>query len=256
MRANFAAALAVTLGFEGGYSNDPRDPGNWTGGKTGKGALKGTNRGISAASYPNLDIKNLSPGQTQEIYRRDYWDKVSGDKLAAGVDLVTFDAGVQSGPSRALNWLMASIGGPDHETVKKICAKRLGFFQTLAIWKTYKNGLVRRVSSVEAKGVAWALAAGGKPAPAVKAKLENEQASAKSQANKNTAGAGMTGGGTTAGGGDALLNPQHADQVAGWILGGLLAAGAVVAAVLVARAIIHHLRAAAYAAEAEAMGAI
>lgn len=35
-------------------THDANDPGNWTGGEIGKGECKGTNYGISAASYPDL----------------------------------------------------------------------------------------------------------------------------------------------------------------------------------------------------------
>lgn len=251
MQANFSAALAVTLAFEGGWSDNPKDPG----GATMKGITLATYRRFYS-NASKTQLRNISAENVARIYRQDYWQAVNGDGLAAGVDLATFDAGVMSGPARAKIWLMASIGGPDHETVKRLCAKRLGFVQALKTWVTFGRGWATRIAGIEAKGVAWALAAAGSSAPTIKAKLGDEQASAKSQANKSTTGAGVTGSGTTAAGGDALLNPQHADQVAGWVLGGLLAAGVAVAAVLVVRAIVHRRRAAAYATEADAMGVI
>ncbi|MCK9549610.1 glycosyl hydrolase 108 family protein [Aquamicrobium sp.] len=252
MRDNFQNCLAVTLAYEGGFSSDKRDPGNWTGGKVGKGTLKGTNKGISAASYPNLDIRNLTLQQISDIYRKNYWGPVNGDGLAAGVDLATFDAGVMSGPARAKTWLYASIGGADHETVKRICAKRLGFVQSLKTWVTFGRGWGTRIAAIEAKGVAWALAAVSSPKQ-VQAELAKEQVAADSKASKQTAGAGTSGTATTAGGGDVLINPDHADQIAGWVLGGLLAAGAAVTLFLIFRAIVNKRRAAAYAAEVEVL---
>lgn len=53
-----------------------------------------------------------------------------------------------------------------------------------------------------------------------------------------------------------LVNPHHAEQLAGWVIGGLLVAGAIVAIVLISRSVIHRQRAAAYAAEADAMGVL
>lgn len=252
MRDNFDRCIAVTLPFEGGLSMDKRDPGNWTGGKVGKGELKGTNHGIAAASYPNLDIKNLTVAQAGTIYKRSYWDALNGDTLAIGVDLATFDAGVNSGVSRARKWLYASAGGTDVETVKRLCGKRLGFMQSLKIWQTFKNGWSRRVASIEAKGVAWAVAASGKPA--VKEVLAEEQKAATKQAGKNAKGAGGVGSGTVAGGGDIAINPQHVDAISGWIVGGLLVAGIALVVFLVARAVIHKHRADAFAAEAKAVG--
>lgn len=254
MRENFDGCLSFTLGFEGGFSSDRRDPGNWTGGKVGKGVLKGTNKGVSAAAYPSLDIKNLSPARIGQIYRSDYWDKVSGDKLAAGVDLVTFDGAVHSGVSRSLKWLMASIGGTDVQTVKKYCAKRLSFQQTLAIWKIYKNGFIRRVAASEAKGVAWAWAEKKASPATIQAGLLDEQnaAAKKSKARELQAqGSGVVGAGSSVGA--TSISPEHIDQLAGWILGGLVVAGFVVAGLLIIRSIIHKHRAEAYAAEAAGM---
>ncbi|RYC28946.1 hypothetical protein D3273_26555 [Lichenibacterium minor] len=47
------AVLPFTLHHEGGSSVDPRDPGNWTGGKRGRGKLVGTKYGIPASSHPH-----------------------------------------------------------------------------------------------------------------------------------------------------------------------------------------------------------
>lgn len=47
----FDKAFNRLIGHEAGYSNDRRDPGNWTGGKVGIGTLKGTKFGIAANTY-------------------------------------------------------------------------------------------------------------------------------------------------------------------------------------------------------------
>lgn len=44
----FEEAFDRLIGHEGGYSDDPTDNGNWTGGKRGAGLLKGTKYGIGA----------------------------------------------------------------------------------------------------------------------------------------------------------------------------------------------------------------
>ncbi|MET3791762.1 glycoside hydrolase family 108 protein [Aquamicrobium terrae] len=245
MQGNFENCLAVTLGHEGGWSDHASDPG----GATMKGITLATYRRYRPGAT-KTQLRNIPAKDVDAIYRAGYWEPVNGDRLAAGVDLATFDAGVNSGPARAKQWLTASIGGPDHETVKKLCARRLGFMRSLAIWNTFGRGWSRRVAEIEARGVAWALARSVDSAP-TREQLEKEATAASSRSNKQTVGAGTAGTATTAGGGDALINPQHADQIAGWVLGGLLAAGAVVAAVLIIRAIIHRQRASAYAAEAE-----
>ena len=85
----FAKAFAIVIGEECGYCNDVADPG---------GATK---YGISHAAYPDLDIASLTLADAQAIYRRDYWDKISGDRLDPRLALLVFDAAVNNGVGRA-----------------------------------------------------------------------------------------------------------------------------------------------------------
>ena len=61
--AKFDIAVQQLLRAEGGYVNDPNDPG------------KETNFGISKRSYKDLDIKKLTVEDAKAIYKRDWWDK-------------------------------------------------------------------------------------------------------------------------------------------------------------------------------------
>lgn len=99
---SFATAFSEVVGIEGKYSDDPRDPGNWTGGAVDKGELKGTMYGISAASYPTLDIKGLTKFKAQDIYERDYWNKISGDLLPDVVAVALFKEAVNLGVEGAI----------------------------------------------------------------------------------------------------------------------------------------------------------
>ena len=67
--ADFDKAITIVLKHEGGYVNNPKDPGGET------------NFGISKRSYPQVDIKNLTPEQASEIYKRDWWDKYRFNKI-------------------------------------------------------------------------------------------------------------------------------------------------------------------------------
>lgn len=158
------------LGHEGGFTDDRRDRGNWTSGKIGVGQLKGTKYGISAMSYPSLDIRNLTTAQARDIYKRDYWDRLKGDRLPEGVDLAAFDYAVNSGVGRAARSLQQLVGvkvdgliGPttldaieDHDPadlVQQLCAERLDYLQTLATWPTYGKGWGSRVSRIKTVGL-------------------------------------------------------------------------------------------------------
>lgn len=259
-QGNLAACLKITLAHEGGYTNDKRDPGNWTGGKVGVGTLKGTKYGVSAASYPSLDIKGLTLDDVRPIYERNYWKPLKGDALPAGVDMGTFDFGVNSGNSRSARTLQAVLGvkadgviGPvtlkaavladGKALIQRLCAKRLGFLQGLKTWATFKRGWSRRVADVEAKAVAMWLASRGMKAQARADELEAEARKANTKATTQNSGAGTAAsGGVAAGGGDAVISGEP-----NWMLiAGIAALVIVAATVLVIKARQNKERAAAY----------
>jgi lysozyme family protein len=111
----FQAALAFVLGHEGGYQNDPRDRGNWTGGAVGVGALKGTKYGISAASYPGLAIASLTPQDAGALYAADFWRRFQIDLLPAPLSAKVMDMAVDCGgepASAALQRALVACGRP------------------------------------------------------------------------------------------------------------------------------------------------
>src|SRR5690554_3598272 len=54
------------IGHEGKFTDVRGDRGNWTSGRVGAGELKGTKYGISAMSYPHLDIKAITLEQAKD----------------------------------------------------------------------------------------------------------------------------------------------------------------------------------------------
>lgn len=160
----FEQAFKVVVGHEGGYTANTADPGNWTGGRCHAGDCRGTKYGISAAAYPQLDIAGLTLAQAQDIYRRDYWDRVQCGKLPASLALLVFDAAVNNGVARAARWLQAAVKVPQDGMIGpatiaaveaqagngfKLCAEfqatRLVFMAGLATWKTFGDGWARRL---------------------------------------------------------------------------------------------------------------
>jgi len=92
----FCEAVEIILKHEGGYVNDPNDPGGET------------KYGISKRAYPKTNIKKLTKNDAREIYKRDYWDKIKADKLPAEIRLAAFDFAVNSGVYRSIS-LMQKI---------------------------------------------------------------------------------------------------------------------------------------------------
>lgn len=107
---NFDAAFDHVLSAEGGYQADRNDPGNWTGGKVDSGELRGTAWGISAASYPDLDIIALTVEDAKRLYERDYWRAGRCDAIDNPLALVHFDCAVNQGLGTAAKLLQATLG--------------------------------------------------------------------------------------------------------------------------------------------------
>lgn len=242
MRSNALRCIANTHREEGsdtpsgGWTINPNDPGNWTGGKKGEGDLKGTKWGIAANTYPHLDIKNLTRQQADEIYMRDYWPRAWGDDWPMGFDQITYDATVNSGPGRGPLWTCRALGFPDARsraaatskaanlsTEDKIAAikravsgQRMTFLRGLHTWQHFGRGWSGRCARMEALGIKMVLEA-AKVSPVEQTKrLEKESGQAKSTSNK--AGAGAAGGATAGGGGATQVGtPQDATD---WIIAG------------------------------------
>ena len=104
---NFCFSKVVDI--EKGFTKDPNDDGNWTGGRVNVGELKGTKWGISAASYPNLDIENLTEDAAKDIYYRDFWTPMQGDKLPSSLALILFDSAVNQGVGTAIKFVQSAI---------------------------------------------------------------------------------------------------------------------------------------------------
>jgi lysozyme family protein len=164
---NFDRMFDLVVAHEGGFTSDPADPGNWTGGAIDVGTCRGTKCGISAAAYPDLDIANLTLDDAKSLYRRDYWDRIAGDQLPPAVALLTFDAAINNGAGHAVRWLQQAAGvtqddvigpktlaaieriaeGPNGiaELSTELLAQRLAFMAALPTWKTFGLGWARRL---------------------------------------------------------------------------------------------------------------
>lgn len=160
---NFETTFDRLIGHEGGWSDDPRDPGNWTGGRPNVGQLRGTKFGIAANTYPDVDIKRLTIDEARAIYRRDWWDKIHADELPGAVAFQVWDFAVNAGMSRAVISLQRAVGVADDgkigprtlaavaamsvtDVLSRFNAERLEFYASLSTWATYGKGWARRVA--------------------------------------------------------------------------------------------------------------
>lgn len=170
---NYAASLSLLLAHEGGYSNNPKDPG----GPTNKGVTQAVyDRHRKAIGQPAQSVKLITDAEVSTIYNDDYWAMVSADKLPDGVDYCIFDMAVNSGIDESIRILqrtindksnyygvsktlivdgvigqttidavtMASAHGID-DLIEGYCDRRIAFMKTLKQWKTFGTGWTRRV---------------------------------------------------------------------------------------------------------------
>ena len=158
----FNLSFENVIGVEGGYTQDPEDTGNWTGGRKGVGKLNGTRYGISAASYPSLDIKSITLDDAKAIYYRDYWQVINGDAFPFSISNALFDCAVNSGCSSATKLLQRSLGVVSDgkigkQTIAAAQAKdqtellidfltaRAVFYARLAKFELYGKGWMKRL---------------------------------------------------------------------------------------------------------------
>lgn len=158
MKYNLHYAVDSVLGHEGGYVDDPHDPGGCT------------KYGISSRAYPDLDITSLTREQAREIYRSDYWDPCRCDELPSGVDLLVFDCAVNQGRHAAIVILQQATGaavdgiiGPQTIThahagrpdivMREIVALRGTRYGNLSTFPRFGLGWMRRLADMHQKAI-------------------------------------------------------------------------------------------------------
>lgn len=94
----FEVALSFVLQHEGGFVDDPADPGGRT------------KYGISQLAYPAMDIAGLTLEKAGELYRRDYWNACRCGELPSPLAIAVFDSAVNQGTDAAIRMLQESLG--------------------------------------------------------------------------------------------------------------------------------------------------
>ena len=162
MKENWEQCFALILKNEGGYVDNPKDPG----GATNLGCTKAVWEEWIGHPVTKDDIKALTPSDVMPLYKKRYWDAIKGDDLPIGVDYAVFDLAINSGTGRAAKTLQSAIGvssdgkiGPatiaaleaanPREIATKVCEARLAFLQSLPTYATFGKGWSRRVAEVE-----------------------------------------------------------------------------------------------------------
>jgi lysozyme family protein len=167
---NFDACLAHVLQSEGGYVNNPADPG----GETNLGVTRKVWEDWVKRELFDDEMRHLTPEMVGPLYKAKYWDAICGDSLPAGVDLCVFDCAVNGGVSRAARFIQHSAGAVEdgeigHDTLELIksrspvalirdfCAQREMHYKSLPTFADFGKGWMSRLDRVEEDAIKMTL---------------------------------------------------------------------------------------------------
>ncbi|MFD1197091.1 glycoside hydrolase family 108 protein [Brucella gallinifaecis] len=169
MKANFKKVMPYLFNEEGGFVDNPHDPG----GATNMGITINTLSAWNNAQASPQDVKNLTQAEATKIYQQQFWNKIDGDDLPSGVDYAVFDFAVNSGPGRAAKTLQAIIDQPQdgvigartvaavsahspEEIINALCDARAEWLKGLSTAATFGKGWLARVERVRTRALALA----------------------------------------------------------------------------------------------------
>ena len=169
MQSNFEKCLSEVLKHEGGFVNNPKDPG----GITNLGVTKKAWEEYVGHAVTEADMRALTKDVVKPFYLKRYWNVCRCDDLPTGLDYVVFDIAVNSGTGRAAKFLQSAIGatpdgaiGPNtinivqrtelspKELINIICNRRTVFYKSINGFDTFGNGWLRRSEEVRKTALA------------------------------------------------------------------------------------------------------
>ncbi len=159
--SRFETCLPYTLSEEGGYSDNPADPGG------------PTNLGITLADlsawrgHPCTadDVRALTETEAAAIYERDYWLPLRCDAVPVGLDLALFDAGVNCGVGWAIRALQGCLVVPQDGAfgpvtqgacqkadlpalINGFCSARIDHYRSLPTFDLFGDGWLARTNRI------------------------------------------------------------------------------------------------------------
>ncbi|MDR3414978.1 MAG: glycosyl hydrolase 108 family protein [Nevskia sp.] len=183
----FDICVANVLKQEGGYADNPADPGGATNMGITRKTLAAWRKVNPWWTLNKTEVQNLTVAEAQAIYKAWFWDEIQGDKLPLGLANCLLDFAANSGVARAVISLQAVLGlaqdgvlGPitfaaiskkkPDALIRDLCDARLTFLKRLSTAATFGRAWSRRVGEVRAQSLALvastpAPAGPGEPAP-------------------------------------------------------------------------------------------
>ena len=152
----FDEAFEILIGHEGGYSNNPHDPGGET--------MWGVTLRVARAHGYYGPMRDMPRDVAKDIYRRSYWSPIRADDLPEAVRFDAFDTAVNSGVEQSAKFLQRAVGVTDDGIIgpqtlaavraadpqlidKRFNGHRLRFMADLKVWPTFARGWARRIAN-------------------------------------------------------------------------------------------------------------
>ncbi len=193
--------------WEGGFVNDPQDPG----GATNLGITQDELADWRGHSVSVQDVRDLTREEARRIFNAHYWRLLRCDELPLPLAMMTYNCGVNSGPSRGGRFLQRalnrqglaleedgkigklSLDAAMVADVKKAVADYAdiyeAFYRSLSTFSHFGRGWMNRLDDVEASALAFA----GVTAPSSLLALGTENSMISGgQAMSDTTGTTMT----------------------------------------------------------------
>lgn len=159
--SSFDDAFVALMGNEGGYSNNPADPGGET--------MWGITSRVARANGYTGDMRLLPQSVAKQIAKMVYWDPYYCDQFDPRVAFQVFDAAYNGG--KPATWLQTAAGvdvdghiGPEtiaavnkadpRQIVMRFLAYRLKYLGNLPTWPSFSHGWVNRIAGNLIKGAA------------------------------------------------------------------------------------------------------
>ena len=167
MASNFQECLDLVLKSEGGWVNNPADPG----GETNLGVTKRVWEEYVGHAVQSL--KKLTKDDVAPLYELKYWRPCYCEVLPRGLDFVVFSMGVNAGPGRSVKLLQQSIGcvpdgviGPRTRElistsnsatfIAKFSETRREYYRSLKTFPIFGKGWLARVDREEQEALQMA----------------------------------------------------------------------------------------------------
>ena len=159
---NWQKSLNLVLQSEGGYSDDPKDPG----GRTNLGVTQSVWESWVGRASNEKEMRNLSIEDVTPLYKRKYWDACDCDLLPDGLDYLVFDFAVNAGVGRSVKTLQSCVDAtmdgqigkntlgavstfPVEVLIFKFSDEKVRFYKSLPTFSEFGKGWLERVNYVK-----------------------------------------------------------------------------------------------------------